>query len=273
MTARLAPRPDHTDTHLQTRKLSVVRVHSQRRGASLLAVVQLRPVFSEIVTKAKAVNVMVSYAKTGMNAADTFKSTAQLHHAYHMLLESRVQAVTVIYRTAKQLRRECFERLPHGVRHVYSSAPRMNDRSAPYDLTPEAGSSPESTGTALLTQHQELLSIIDETETVLATALNNPSATYHAQLVGLLSGLIEKLEFHFEAEGKNLDWDLEDAPELRAEFQALDAEHPQLLEHFRNAAQTLQQRLPIGDVASLIQQAIDLFRDHEAREDALFAWD
>lgn len=273
MTARPAIQLEHPPLQLLTPKLSAVRVRADRRGVTMLDEAQLRPVFSEIVIKAKAMNVMVSYTKARVNETGSYENGLPLHQAYYLLLESHIRAVKVVYQTANQLRSECFERLPQGVRRVYTSAQRTDDRSASVDLTQEVGSSPRSTGASLLAQHQELLSIIDETETVLAAALNSHSVTYHIQLVRMVTSLIAKLEVHFEAEGKNLDWDLEDAPELRAEFEALDAEHPQLLEHFRKTALALQQGTPIEEVALLLQRSIDLFRDHEAREDALFAWD
>lgn len=125
-------------------------------------------------------------------------------------------------------------------------------------------------GAALLAQHEELLSIIEQMEQFLVAGMVAHHGPEHAQVVSLLGRLIGELETHFEAERRSLERDFEDDPEMRAVFQALDAEHPDLLQRFLEARRALELQVDLGEVSRLIGAAIERFRDHEAREDAYF---
>ena len=139
---------------------------------------------------------------------------------------------------------------------------------------------------ALLIQHRELLSIIERIESLLwssdvttaeqttnADARTTPDPTTKdesSELGGLLRSFVRALEIHFDAERESLENDFDDAPEMRAAFLKLDEDHPRILARVKRALELLEAGEQWGDMASLIRTAVSDFREHEAREDALF---
>lgn len=141
---------------------------------------------------------------------------------------------------------------------------------------------------ALLIQHRELLSIIERIESLLwssdvttaeqttnADARTTPDPTTkdessRNEIGGLLRSLVRALEIHFDAERESLETDFDDAPEMRAAFLKLDEDHPRILARVKRALELLEAGEQWGDMASLIRTAVSDFREHEAREDALF---
>lgn len=154
---------------------------------------------------------------------------------------------------------------------MYDRTKRTGADTLNFEPTSETCVEHKLSGSEMLAQHEELLLLIDEIEGALSVALTDDSEALRAQLARRLTLLIGLLKTHFAAEGKSLESDFEDAPELRAVFRILDSEHPQLLKHFHNALGAIDQNRNIEEAAQLVQTSIDLFRDHEAREDALFA--
>lgn len=140
---------------------------------------------------------------------------------------------------------------------------------------------------ALLIQHRELLSTIARIETVLwpsnATTADQTTAvrtapdpttadeSVRSALAGLLRSLVRALELHFDAERESLASDFDDAPDMRAAFLKLDEDHPRILASVKGALELIEAGEQWGNAVSLIRGAISDFREHEAREDALFA--
>lgn len=124
------------------------------------------------------------------------------------------------------------------------------------------------TAQALLTQHRELLALLERIEALCRGELLEPS---RSQLKIALQNLIEALVAHLQAEHDSIDRDFEDVPELRAAFIELDKDHPNLLAGFTEALATLRSGQPAEVVRERVERAIVAFRGHEESEDALFA--
>lgn len=129
----------------------------------------------------------------------------------------------------------------------------------------------ENTAQTLLLQHHDLLDLVDQIESELSP--DELTREKQEKLSALLRNLLLELEVHFAAEAAAYPSDLGDKPELEAELRELDQEHPVLLKEFGDALAELELSSPPTAAVAPLQRAVTRFRDHEAREDALFAAD
>ncbi len=126
----------------------------------------------------------------------------------------------------------------------------------------------------ILAQHRHLLELAARIEAFVqedSGQLGN-ATTWRARLTDLLAEFIRHLLNHFEAEVRTTS--LENASQnhpLAAELRALDEEHQTLQLAFEQAHRMVLSEVALPRVRAHIAQAIFAFRDHEAREDALFA--
>ena len=138
---------------------------------------------------------------------------------------------------------------------------------------PDRSNSPSqgAQGQGLLVQHRELLARVNRIEDLLSSEGRRIGGPQRRPFAALLEALIEALEVHLAEERQSLDRDFEDVPALRAAFAELDRDHPKLIAGFASTLDGLQRGLPWDEVSVRAEAAIAAFRDHEAREDALFA--
>ncbi len=136
----------------------------------------------------------------------------------------------------------------------------------------------------LLLQHRRLLLTLDELDEELdrlrgvsGGLASSPCDEWCPAISAFLESFIRDLSAHFEVESRSTAA-IFNAPEdaaRRAELEILDREHPDLLRSF----QGLETHLKAGDHIDRTQFLFDLesaiaaFREHEAREDELFADD
>jgi hemerythrin len=127
----------------------------------------------------------------------------------------------------------------------------------------------------ILIEHRSLLAAAASLE---AAAEHLPSQgpvqlEHRASLAGMLDEFVTKLASHFDAEVQTSSFDAQDSV-MAAQLRELDEEHRTLLAAF-NAAQRMARtegtRAPA--LRQLIVDTVMAFRDHEAKEDALFGED
>jgi hypothetical protein len=128
---------------------------------------------------------------------------------------------------------------------------------------------------SLARQHQQLLADIVRIDVTLEELARNQLG--EAKRLALRSGVIEnlegfihKLKAHFFAESINIGKSFyNERPMLHDALRELEREHPDLLGRFGHALRGFERGTPYCEHE--LEQAIDAFRTHEAREDSLFA--
>lgn len=128
---------------------------------------------------------------------------------------------------------------------------------------------------SLLLQHRKLLADLDRLEAAIREQAMDGENWRHS-LAALLDQFVGRLAAHFVSEARSTQDVFGDEPDPRrlSELRALEREHPQLLRDFRAVLALAREEVPNRNaLARKLHQAISDFRDHEAREDALFADD
>jgi len=135
---------------------------------------------------------------------------------------------------------------------------------------------PTRDASSLLIQHRKLLQLVADLELTFSTggvseSLGlSPQELSHQHIATLLQTLIAELDVHFKIEGDTFSQDFSDNPRVMLLLRELDGEHPVLLKQFRAVLEDWTRGASLQEVAPSLQKAVAMFRDHEAREDALF---
>ena len=134
--------------------------------------------------------------------------------------------------------------------------------------TPDAGTH------QILMEHRELLAQTAAVEALVERLPKGASATeeWRIALGQLLAELTTKLEQHFavEVQTTSLEPSFSNAV-FAAQLRELDEEHRMLLAAFSKAAQmAATAKIAPARVQGIVLQTIASFREHEAKEDALF---
>jgi hypothetical protein len=130
-------------------------------------------------------------------------------------------------------------------------------------------------GLSLVGQHQQLLADIVRIDVALEELARSPLD--EGKRLALRSGIIEnlavfihKLKVHFFAESLSIgSSSYDERPMLHDALRELEQEHPDLLGRFGHALGAFERGT--RDCERELDQAIQAFREHEAREDSLFA--
>ena len=125
----------------------------------------------------------------------------------------------------------------------------------------------------ILAQHRDLLELAVRIEALVEDSGIGEAKAWRAALAGLLAEFIRKLENHFEAEVKTTSFDgLRHDAVLAAQLRELNEEHRTLRTAFEHAHRmALSDSTPVARVRDHTCRSICDFREHEAKEDALFA--
>lgn len=127
-----------------------------------------------------------------------------------------------------------------------------------------------SVDAGFLARRRDLLLAIEILEN-LTPRSEDGTGSSRLEIGRLLEHLIQDLQVYFGSEDDRSRQDFEDDPKLSEASRTLDEEHPMIIGSFAMAANSLRQGTDLREVGERLRCAIGLFRDHEAREDALFA--
>ena len=130
---------------------------------------------------------------------------------------------------------------------------------------------------SLLLQHRALLIALDRLEAEVTRLRQESSSTLSVtgtiRLARELRAFTRHLTLHFEAEARCTDEVIRENvdTQLIQALTTLDQEHPRLFLRFLTATEQLEETdVPFTQGLQTLEEAIAIFRRHEAREDALF---